>query len=211
MNSWLIYAIGFTAQILFSSRLVLQWIISEKHKRILTPILFWQISLLAAFLLFVYGYLRDDFSIMLGQAITYYIYIRNLQLQGEWKKLHKAFRIFILLFPVLLIGYGYNNDSYDLDRLLKNENIPIWLLWLGIISQILFTFRFVYQWLYSEKRRESSLPLGFWTISFFGSLLILTYAIIRKDPVLFAGHLLGIVIYSRSILIILKNERTAAS
>ncbi|MNY43512.1 lipid-A-disaccharide synthase [compost metagenome] len=159
----------------------------------------------------MYGYLRDDFAIMLGQAITYYIYIRNLQLQGEWKRLHGALRLFILLFPVLLIAYGYNNNTYDLDRLLKNEDIPLWLLWLGITSQVLFTFRFVYQWLYSEKRKESSLPLGFWTISFFGSLLILAYAIIRRDPVLFAGHLLGIVIYSRSIVIVLKNGKAAAT
>jgi lipid-A-disaccharide synthase-like uncharacterized protein len=87
----------------------------------------------------------------------------------------------------------------------KNQNIPFWLLVLGIVSQVIFTLRFVYQWLYSEKQKDSSLPFGFWVLSLIGSLLILTYAIIRKDPVLFVGHVLGTVIYIRN-LTILKNQ-----
>jgi len=205
MSPWMLYTIGFTAQLLFSGRQLLQWIISERHKRILTPSLFWEISLLASFLLFLYGYLRDDFAIMLGQAITYYIYIRNLQLQGEWRKLSLFVRWFAMLFPVLIGLYSYNNGIADLDNLLRNDNIPEWLFILGIVSQILFTLRFVYQWLYSEKARESTLPMGFWILSFSGALLILIYAVFRRDPVLFTGHFAGIVIYSRSI-ILKKNE-----
>ncbi|MFD2921413.1 lipid-A-disaccharide synthase N-terminal domain-containing protein [Terrimonas rubra] len=205
MKDWMIYSMGFLAQILFSSRLILQWIISEKNKKILTPTLFWELSLLASFLLFVYGYCRDDFAIMLGQVITYYIYIRNLQLQQEWKKFHVILRYFIVFFPVIVMIYGYNNNIYDLDNLLRNQHIPLWLLLLGIFSQLLFTLRFVYQWIYSERRKQSSLPLGFWIISFCGSLLILVYAVIRKDPVLFIGHIVGIVIYARSIMIALKK------
>lgn len=205
MNNYIIYSIGFLAQILFSSRLILQWIISEKNKKVLTPVLFWEISLFASFLLFVYGYLRHDFSIMLGQTITYYIYIRNIQLQNDWKKIPFALRWFIVLFPVFVVLYGYNNNIYDLHNLLKNENIPQWLLWLGIIAQVLFTLRFVYQWIYSEKKQTSVLPLGFWILSLSGSLLIFIYAIIRRDPVLLAGHAMGLVIYTRNI-IILKND-----
>lgn len=205
MNNYIIYSIGFLAQILFSSRLILQWIISEKNKKVLTPVLFWEISLFASFLLFVYGYMRHDFSIMLGQTITYYIYIRNIQLQNDWKKIPFALRWFIVLFPVFVVLYGYNNNIYDLHNLLKNENIPQWLLWLGIIAQVLFTLRFVYQWIYSEKKQSSVLPLGFWILSLSGSLLIFIYAIIRRDPVLLAGHAMGLVIYIRNI-IILKND-----
>jgi lipid-A-disaccharide synthase-like uncharacterized protein len=75
---------------------------------------------------------------------------------------------------------------------------------LGIISQVLFTLRFVYQWAYSEKRKESMLPMGFWILSFTGSFLIFVYAIFRKDPVLFIGHLSGLVAYSRNIFILKK-------
>jgi len=207
MNSILIYSIGFLAQILFSSRMILQWIISEKNKKVLTPVLFWEISLFASFLLFVYGYFRHDFSIMLGQTITYYIYIRNIQLQNDWKKLHVLLRWFVLLFPFFIIGYGYNNNVIDMDFLFKNEKIPQWLLWMGIIGQVLFTLRFVYQWIYSEKKKDSVLPMGFWIISLSGSLIIFLYAIIRKDPVLFAGHALGLIIYTRNIIIIKKDVK----
>lgn len=206
MADWIVYAIGFLAQILFSSRMLVQWIISEKNKKVVTPRLFWQLSLLASFLLFVYGWLREDFAIMLGQAITYFVYIRNIQMQGEWQKLPKFLRIFLYIFPFIIIVYGYNNNAYDMDSLFNNENIPLWLLLLGSIAQVTFTLRFVYQWLYSEKKKASSLPLGFWLISLIGSLLILIYAVFRRDPVLFAGHGLGMIVYLRN-LFILKNEK----
>lgn len=210
MNNSITYSIGFISQILFSSRMVLQWIISEKNKKVLTPALFWELSLFASFLLFVYGYLRNDFSIMLGQTITYYIYIRNIQLQRDWKKIRLAIRWFILLFPAFIIWYSYNNNIYDLNNLLRNEAIPKWLLWTGIIGQVLFTLRFVYQWIYSEKIKDSVLPLGFWIISLMGSFIIFLYAIIRKDPVLLAGHAIGLVIYTRNIIIIKKNVKINA-
>ena len=121
MSSWIVYSIGFLAQILFSGRLIIQWILSEKSKRIITPSAFWKLSLFASFLLFVYGYLRDDFAIMLGQALTYYIYIRNLQLQGEWQKAPKWLRVFLFIFPILIVIYAYNNGEYDIDKLFRND------------------------------------------------------------------------------------------
>jgi lipid-A-disaccharide synthase-like uncharacterized protein len=204
--NWYIYIIGFIAQGLFSSRLIIQWFLSEKQKKVVTPSLFWVLSLLASFMLFVYGYLRDDFAIMLGQSLTYFIYIRNLQLQGKWEKIHTGLRWLIYMVPVALVVYYFNNNIIDVDKLLKNEAIPPWLLSLGIVSQILFTFRFVYQWLYSEKHKESTLPMGFWLLSNLGALLILIYAIIRKDPVLFVGHLMGISIYTRNIILLVKQN-----
>lgn len=211
MSDWMIYSIGFTAQILFSSRLIVQWVTSEKQKRVITPTLFWTLSLFASVLLFIYGYLRYDFSIMLGQSLTYYIYIRNLQLQKQWEKYPSLVRWFILLFPLLIIIYYFNNNRVDLNLLFKNEAIPFWLLGLGIISQVIFTLRFVYQWFYSEIRKTSSLPFGFWLLSLVGSLLILTYAVIRRDWVLMLGHGLGSIIYTRNIYLIQKADATEAA
>ena len=206
MSNWLIFTIGFIAQILFSSRLVVQWITSEKQRKVITPTLFWTLSLIASFLLFIYGYLRDDFAIMLGQTLTYFIYIRNLQLQNEWQKFHWSLRLFLYSFPILIAVYYFNNNVIDRDILFRNEAIPTWLLWLGIISQVVFTLRFVYQWIYSEYKKSSSLPLGFWLLSLVGSILILTYAIIREDPVLFIGHLLGSIIYVRNLILLHKQD-----
>ncbi|MCL9808951.1 lipid-A-disaccharide synthase N-terminal domain-containing protein [Flavobacterium luminosum] len=206
MSNAITIAIGALAQILFSSRIILQWILSEKSRRVLTPLLFWELSLVASFLLFIYGYLRNDFAIMLGQSLTYYIYIRNIQLQKQWKKIHPFLRLFIYIFPVIIIIYGYNNERYDINNLFNDDTISTPLLFLGIISQLLFTFRFIYQWLYSERKKESSLPLGFWVISLLGSGLILIYAVFRLDPILFIGHLIGFTAYARNIIIIKKNN-----
>ena len=206
MSNWIILSIGFLAQTLFSSRLIIQWITSEKQKRVITPTLFWTLSLIASFLLFIYGYLRDDFAIMLGQGLTYYIYIRNLQLQNQWKTFPTGIRWILLLMPVFITIFYFNNNAIDTVKLFKNQAIPLWLLMLGIVSQIVFTLRFVYQWMYSEKHKESSLPLGFWALSLIGSLLILTYAIFRVDYVLLVGHSLGAIIYFRNLLILKKQD-----
>ncbi len=212
MHDWLsynffVYAIGFTAQILFSARLLIQWIKSERVKTVLTPELFWKLSLLASFLLFVYGWLRDDFAIMLGQSMTYFIYIRNMQLQGSWKKLPSVLRLFFWIFPTLIIFYSYHNNRIDIDLLFRNKEIPLRLLLWGSAGQIIFTFRFIYQWIYSERRKESSLPLGFWLISLTGSMMILSYAVFRKDPVLFIGQMFGFIVYIRNIVLLMKKQK----
>ena len=206
MNDWLIYSIGFLSQLLFSSRILIQWIQSEKSKKVVTPLIFWQLSLVASFLLFVYGWLRNDFAIMLGQVITYFIYIRNLQLQNFWKKMPLLLRSFLLLFPFIIVIYGFNNNALDLSLLLRNESIPLWLVILGSIAQVVFTGRFIYQWIYSERKKSSELPLGFWILSISGSLLIMIYAILRKDPVLLTGHIFGSFVYIRNIFLIKKSK-----
>ncbi|MCA0932681.1 lipid-A-disaccharide synthase N-terminal domain-containing protein [Lutimonas saemankumensis] len=206
MSDWLIYSLGFSAQILFSSRLIIQWIQSEKVKKVITPLIFWQLSLLASFLLFVYGWFRDDFAIMLGQVITYFVYIRNLQLNGFWKKLPLFLRGFLFLAPFLILWYSFNNNQIDVERVFKNENIPWWLIVLGSVAQVIFNLRFIYQWIYSEKRKESVLPLGFWFLSVTGSSLIIIYAVLRRDPVLFVGHLFGTVVYIRNIYLMKSSK-----
>lgn len=210
MKHVLIFGIGFLAQFLFMSRIIVQWIVSEKHKKVLAPVLFWEFSLFASVLLFVYGYLRDDFAIMLGQVITYYIYIRNIQLEEQWKKFPAWLRGFFYAFPLIIPLYFYNNRVMDMAVLFNPEHISFALMTLGIASQVLFTLRFVYQWAYSERRKESSLPLGFWVLSLAGSSLIFTYAVFRLDPVLLAGHAAGIIIYYRNICILRKYQAQAA-
>lgn len=212
MDQWfsdhaIIYLVGFVAQLLFSARLLVQWILSEKVKKVLTPELFWQLSLLASFLFFVYGWLRDDFAIMLGQTITYFIYIRNMQIQKTWQRLARSLRLFLWVFPGLILFYSYSNGQSDIQRLFFNHSIPLWLIVWGSVAQVVFTFRFIYQWIYSEKIKRSHLPVGFWWLSLAGSLMILTYAIIRKDPILFLGQLFGSIIYTRNIMISKKESK----
>lgn len=195
----MIYVIGFLAQVFFSARILLQWFLSERAKKVISPAIFWQLSIVGAYLLFVYGWLRDDFAIILGQIISYYIYIWNLDKKYQWKKLPVIIRTLLLLTPVVAILYMLKDAGVFVDQFFRNEKIPLWLLVYGSMGQIIFTLRFVYQWIYSKRKDESLLPIGFWVISLFGSLIIVSYAIYRSDPVLILGQSTGLIAYSRNI------------
>ncbi|WP_339661397.1 lipid-A-disaccharide synthase N-terminal domain-containing protein [Croceibacter atlanticus] len=207
MNDWLIYAVGFFAQLLFSGRTLHQWLTSEKKKKVVTPSLFWKLGLLAAFILLIYGYLRQDFAIILGQFFMYYIYVRNLQIQKVWDSFYNFFKILILALPVLCVLGVVLFGTMDTEMLFKNEDIPFWLLTIGVVGQIVFSTRFIYQWLYSEARQKSSLPFGFWLLSLIGSVIVIFYALFRKDPVLFVGHFFGLIVYVRNIILI-RNAKS---
>lgn len=206
MDSIYIYAVGFIAQVLFSARLIVQWIKSEKAGKTLSPLLFWQLSILASWMLFIYGLLRDDFAIIIGQVIAYSIYIRNLHIQNNWKSLPIITRIIAITTPVVVLLFMLKNWGFHYQQLFKNEDIPTLLLLWGVAGQITFTFRFVYQWIYSERKGKSCLPMGFWIISIIGSIMILSYAIYRRDPVLFFGQGFGLLVYSRNIVLIRKQS-----
>lgn len=203
---FLTYTIGFIAQLLFSWRMIDQWISSERSKKSQIPRRFWIHSLVASVLMFAYGWLRDDFAIVLGQILTYYIYIRNIQIQGQWIQIPIVLRWFLPVLPVIVLYYTFHNNVLDVDRFFKNDQIPLWLVTLGVCGQIIFTLRFVYQWLYSEKKKRSILPIGFWWCSLTGSMLIFLYAVNRKDPVLIIGQFAGSVVYLRNIMIIRKSS-----
>lgn len=205
----MLYIIGFLAQICFSSRLIFQWIISEKEKRVVSPSIFWLLSLFGSYLLFFYGWLRNDFAIILGQLISYYIYIWNLDIKHSWEKIPRPIRYLLIATPVLAIGYMFTEARTFIAQFFNNADIPLGLLVWGSAGQVIFTLRFVYQWVYSRKRQESILPMGFWLISLTGSFIIVSYAIVRLDPVLVLGQSTGLLVYIRNIYIMQKNKKSA--
>lgn len=85
-------------------------------------------------------------------------------------------------------------------------------IWLGIgfFAQLMFSARFLVQWLASERAGRSIVPLLFWYLSIAGSALLLAYAIHRKDPVFILGQSMGIFIYSRNLYLIRREKRAAA-
>ena len=79
---------------------------------------------------------------------------------------------------------------------------------IGLIGQGLFSMRFIVQWIASEKAGKSVVPFSFWLFSLGGSLLLLIYAIYRKDPVFILGQAPNLLIYSRNIWLIKNNKAT---
>ena len=201
MSNFLVIGLGLIAQGLFSARFIVQLLQSERENKVVSPSLFWQLSLLASLLLMVYGFFRSDLVIVGGQLVGYLIYIRNLQLKGDWNGLPAIMRWTAFLLPALMGLFLVFGIDYNWDKFLDNPDIEGLLLTWGTLGQLIFTSRFVVQWLYSEKKQESAFPVSFWYISLVGASIIAVYAIFRKDAVLFIGQAFGLFVYGRNLML----------
>lgn len=85
------------------------------------------------------------------------------------------------------------------------------MLWLviGFLGQAVFTARFLAQWIASEKKRDSVVPVIFWWLSLVGGLTLLAYAVHRADPVIIVGQSMGVFIYIRNLMLVAKARRRA--
>lgn len=204
MDDFWIFALGFLAQLLFASRMLIQWFQSEKAHKVENPTIFWVLSLGGSLLYLLYGWLRNDFALMLGQIIVYYVYIWNLEAKGLWPKLG-AWRPWIvgllMLIPVAAAVRMAFHWPEVADALFHNDDIPRNLLLFGTAGQIIFSTRFLYQAFYSARRKESMLPAGFWIISTVGATMILIYGILRRDPVVVLAQLCGLITYIRNLML----------
>ena len=81
----------------------------------------------------------------------------------------------------------------------------IWIL-VGFGGQLLFMMRFLWQWIQSERQKRSIIPIAFWYFSLAGGMTLLIYAIHRRDPVFITGQSLGLIVYTRNLLLI-RRER----
>ena len=85
-------------------------------------------------------------------------------------------------------------------------------LWLavGLAGQAIFGGRFIVQWIASERRRQSHIPIVFWYMSLVGGVVTLAYAIHKKDPVFIIGQGSGVVVYIRNLMLIYRAHRHPA-
>jgi len=86
-----------------------------------------------------------------------------------------------------------------------NTWINGWVLF-GFLGQAIFAARFIIQWIVSEKKKESIVPLSFWYFSIAGGVVLLIYAIYKKDPVFVIGQASGLLVYARNLMLIMKKK-----
>ncbi|HET6629807.1 MAG TPA: lipid-A-disaccharide synthase N-terminal domain-containing protein [Woeseiaceae bacterium] len=89
------------------------------------------------------------------------------------------------------------------------SHVSTWLA-VGFVGQACFFSRFLVQWLASEKARQSVFPMAFWYFSLAGGVLLLSYAIYRRDPVFILGQSTGAFIYLRNIYLRKKQPPAPA-
>jgi len=86
----------------------------------------------------------------------------------------------------------------------------IWIA-IGFLGQALFSARFLVQWIASERKRASVVPLAFWWLSLAGGVTLFAYALWREDPVFIAGQGFGLLVYARNLALIRKSGKAAAA
>jgi lipid-A-disaccharide synthase-like uncharacterized protein len=83
------------------------------------------------------------------------------------------------------------------------------LLIFGLAGQMLFGARFFVQWICSERKGESYIPVVFWYLSLSGGIVLFTYAILRQDPVFILGQGMGLIVYVRNLILIARKKKNA--
>lgn len=159
----------------------------------------------------IYGVLRQDVVILAGQTISFYIYIRNLQLKKFWLKIALAARVLIVPLPFLLLAWTRLHSPDSFTALFDRTNFSDPIILIGGLGQLMLNFRYLYQWYYSERAHESLLPLGFWLISAVASLMVVYYGFNRIDPVLLVAQSMGFVAYMRNIYLSLVSRAEASA
>jgi lipid-A-disaccharide synthase-like uncharacterized protein len=86
------------------------------------------------------------------------------------------------------------------------EPSKAWLV-VGVLGQVCFFTRFLVQWIASERRRESVIPIYFWYFSIAGGVILLAYSIHRRDPVFILGQSVGLFVYFRNLWLIARRRR----
>ena len=104
MNA-LILCIGLLAQFFYTSRILVQWVQSERSRRIESPTLFWIFSVIGSILLCVYGCMRNDFAIVFGEFLSFYIYLWNLKIKGVYRHLPRGLSFLLPALPLVSLFY----------------------------------------------------------------------------------------------------------
>lgn len=201
-----VYLLGLAGMGIYGTRIVVQWYMSERSHRVETPEIYWVMSSIGAVVLYIYGWLRKDFSIIFGESLSYYIYMWNMSIMGLYKKVPKVVIVVQALFPVVILALISHDLPTFVDSFLHNKDVPPKLLWFGIAGQFTYEIRSVYQLVYSMRRRESVLPLGHWLLAVAGSVMIIAYGLIRHDWVLVIGQF-AVFFSIRNIMIYFSAKR----
>lgn len=108
----------------------------------------------------------------------------------------------------MLVDLSHAIGAYLIDVFVVRAD---WWLLLGVVAQALFTMRFLVQWIASERAGHSVIPVAFWFFSIGGGVLLLAYALYRRDAVFIAGQAFGVFVYLRNLYFVLRDRKSATA
>lgn len=204
---------GGIGAVIFYGRFYLQWYTSERQGRSVVPIGFWYMSCVGALLLFGYGVYTKSALGTLSYCFNIVIYVRNLihvwrangtLSQRRANAVHGLAAVVVLVAVVLLALTWL----HVLEKTPTESAARTWF-WIavGVVGQGLFAGRFLVQWLATERKKQSVIPVTFWYFSIAASLLMMASFAQTREWVYVLGMLSTLPIYSRNLWMIYKGKQ----
>ena len=208
--------IGIIGSIIFYGRFYLQWFISERRKRSVVPIGFWYMSACGSLILFGYGVYTQSALGTLSHCFNIVIYARNLihvwrgkgtlSQRRSWFIHGLAFCVVIVALGLLALTWRQFFEASQSED--KDDAFWAWIwLGIGVVGQGLFACRFIIQWITTEKRKESVIPVSFWYLSVAASTLMGLSFVQSQQWVYALGIASTMPIYLRNLWIIHRGEQ----
>ena len=205
-------AIGWVGQALFTLRVLVQWVASERAGRSVVPHSFWWMSLVGSLALLVYVVHRQDPVFLAGVSINTAIYVRNLVLVYRAPRARLQARS-----PWLPVGLGLGIATglalvlWQAGEKIVSFDLGPAVLALGFTAQAVWSSRFIIQWYASERAGKSVLPAAFFYVSTLGAVLLFSYAVVRTDWVMMAAFALNPIPYVRNLILLRRARADAAA
>jgi lipid-A-disaccharide synthase-like uncharacterized protein len=196
------------AQVAFALRFAWQWIVSERRRQSIVPVSFWYFSLAGSLLLATYALARDP-VILVSAVPGVVIYARNIALVSKTGSRAMSYFAVVLMLSVAALLFS---GELRCSKLLADYQTQFWqthedVLWFafGCIGNAIFLMRFICQWIVSERRRQSVVPIGFWYFSLVGGSMLTLYAIFR-DVIVAPSQAAGLIVYIRNLVLIQRAK-----
>ncbi len=208
-------AIGVTAALVFYGRFYLQWIVSEIKGRSVIPVAFWYMSSAGSLMLLTYAaYVRSPVG-ALSHCFNIVIYARNLV--HVWREkgvltqrrsvlIHGAMAV-VVLGAMGLVSYTWLREFGVTQDVTSEEARRTWF-WIavGAAGQFLFGCRFLLQWLVTEAKKKSVVPVAFWYISLAAAILLMASHIQRCEWIFAVGVGTTLLVYARNLWLIHRRQ-----
>lgn len=216
-----LYYLGFLSSLAFGGRFLIQWLVSEYHRKSVVDKFFWQLSLFGASVMVLHSIIQLQYSPCLIQAINGVIAWRNLNLMQPQQKhysLSTVLTLFVLIVPLttlpfILQGYYLFDGEIIWARApisifnSVNREQPLYWNIIGFIGIALFASRFWVQWWSAEKHQKSFLGRPFWWLSLIGALISVAYFYRLRDVINAIGPAIGIIPYIRNLMLLRRSAK----
>lgn len=193
-------AIGVAGTACFFTRMLLQWLLSEKEGRSLVPKGFWALSLAGALLLGAYTIHESQWILAAGHGVNGVLYVRNLAMKPDSRTIPLPLATLLGLLAAAGLVWASSHTSNDAGR--------SWVA-LAAVGQAVWSTRFVIQWWNAERLGRAELGPLFWIWSLVGNGLLLAYTLVLGDWVLVLGYLLGPFMQVRNLCLHWREAKAA--